>query len=735
MVADVWTMKTDGSDKHRVTDFKTMSWAPFYHPSGKYIIFTSNKLGFSNFELFIVDVNGEHEPVRVTYTDGFDGLPVFSPDGKKLAWTSGRTSDGKSQIFLADWNDEAALKAIQDSPLRGSSQTPTDKPEAVQPAAASAPSEAAAGLSNLSPEIRVEDLKYEDSWLADPAREGRETGTPGAEASANFLASYFQMIGLQPLGDNFREPFDFTSGTRVNSAVLTVDEGGAPQKFDLDKDFRPLAFSETGSVDGEVVFAGYGLSAPEDAKNARYNSFDNLSVKDKIVLLFRYVPEGVDAPRRAHLNRYAGLRYKAMMARERGAKAVLVVTGPNSPNAGELLELTSDGSHSGSGIVAASITTKLADALLKESGKNLKDLQSGLDNENPHADGGFVLPKVHVKLSVDIERLKKTDRNVVGCLPPVGDNGEYVIVGAHYDHLGHGISGSSMAHAGEEGKIHPGADDNASGTSVVMELAAAFAKERAENPQKPSRGVIFALWSGEEIGLIGSAAFCEKPPLPLNKVAAYVNFDMVGRLRDNKLTMQGVGSSKIWRRELEKRNVAAGFNLVLQDDPYLPTDTTSFYPKHVPVLNFFTGAHEDYHRPTDTPDKVNFEGMERIAKFARSIVADLASTPERPDYARIEHSDQSGGSRDSLRAYLGTIPDYSTEVKGVKLNGVRAASPAEKGGIQGGDVIVEFAGQKIANIYDYTYALDAVKIGVPVKVIVDRAGHRVELNVTPEARK
>jgi hypothetical protein len=521
----------------------------------------------------------------------------------------------------------------------------------------------------------------------------------------------------------------------VNSAVLTVDEGGAPQKFDLDKDFRPLAFSETGSVDGEVVFAGYGLSAPEDAKNARYNSFDNLSVKDKIVLLFRYVPEGVDAPRRAHLNRYAGLRYKAMMARERGAKAVLVVTGPNSPNAGELLELTSDGSHSGSGIVAASITTKLADALLKESGKNLKDLQSGLDNENPHADGGFVLPKVHVKLSVDIERLKKTDRNVVGCLPPVGDNGEYVIVGAHYDHLGHGISGSSMAHAGEEGKIHPGADDNASGTSVVMELAAAFAKERAENPQKPSRGVIFALWSGEEIGLIGSAAFCEKPPLPLNKVAAYVNFDMVGRLRDNKLTMQGVGSSKIWRRELEKRNVAAGFNLVLQDDPYLPTDTTSFYPKHVPVLNFFTGAHEDYHRPTDTPDKVNFEGMERIAKFARSIVADLASTPERPDYARIEHSDQSGGSRDSLRAYLGTIPDYSTEVKGVKLNGVRAASPAEKGGIQGGDVIVEFAGQKIANIYDYTYALDAVKIGVPVKVIVDRAGHRVELNVTPEARK
>ena len=488
-----------------------------------------------------------------------------------------------------------------------------------------------------------------------------------------------------------------------------------------------------------MVFAGYGLSVPEDAKNARYNSYDNLDVKDKIVLFLRYVPEGVDAPRRAQLNRYAGLRYKAMMARERGAKAVLVVTGPNSPGAGELLDLTNDGSHSGSGIVAASVDTAVADALLAPSGKKLKDLQTGLDTENPHAEGGFVLPKVRVQMSVGIERFKKADRNVVACLPPTDGSDEYVIVGAHYDHLGHGVTGSSMAHAGEEGKIHPGADDNASGTAVVMELAgslAAPAPDRTprKQPEKPRRGIIFALWSGEEIGLIGSAAFCEKPPVPLEKVAAYVNFDMVGRLRDNKLTMQGVGSSKLWRKELEKRNVAAGFNLVLQEDPYLPTDTTSFYPKHIPVLNFFTGAHEDYHRPTDTPDKLNLEGMERIAKFARQIVLDLAGVPERPDFARVEHSDMGTGSRDSLRAYLGTIPDYSSEVKGVKLSGVRAAGPAEKGGLKGGDIIVEFAGQKIANIYDYTYALDAVKIGTPVKVIVERDGQRVELNVTREAR-
>jgi hypothetical protein len=217
----------------------------------------------------------------------------------------------------------------------------------------------------------------------------------------------------------------------------------------------------------------------------------------------------------------------------------------------------------------------------------------------------------------------------------------------------------------------------------------------------------------------------------VEKIAAYVNFDMVGRLRDNKLTMQGVASSKVWRKLIEKRNVAAGFNLTLQDDPYLPTDTTSFYPKRIPVLNFFTGAHEDYHRPTDTPEKLDYDGMERIAKFAQAIITDVVNAPERPDYARVERSDQGGGSRETLRAYLGTIPDYTTEVKGVKLSGVRGGSPAEKGGLQGGDVIVEFAGQKIANIYDYTYSLDAVKIGQPVKISVEREGRRMEMTVTP----
>ncbi len=633
IIADVWTMKLDGSDKRQLTDFKSMSWAPYFHPSGDYLIFTSNKLGFENFELFIVDAKGEHEPVRVTFTNGFDGLPVFSPNGKQLAWTSGRTSDGKAQIFLADWNDAAARTALAQAPRRG------------QGAAANVPPN-----DSFSPEITKEDLRREVTWLADPKRDGRMTGTPGAQAAAKWLADRFREDGLKPLGKDFLESFEFNSGERVLADQTHCEiaaEGMPPMKAALDSGFRPLSFSENGAVEGEIVFAGYGLKVPE-GNGAPYDSYAGLDVKGKIVLILRYVPEGVDPARRAQLNRYAGLRYKALLARERGAKGVLVVTGPNSPNAGEVLPLTNDNTASGSGIVAASISGTVADALLAPSGKNLKQLQTALDDENPHVDHGFVLPKVKMKLACAVEHLKKSDSDVIGVLPPAsGGDGEYVMIGAHYDHLGHGGS-NSLDRAGEENQIHPGADDNGSGDAWVLELAASLGKERAEHPEKFQRGIIFALWSGEEIGLIGSAAFCEHPPVPFGKIVAYVNADMVGRLRENKLTVQGVGSSHAWRKLLEKRNVAAGFNLTLQDDPYLPTDATSFYVKNIPVLNFFTGAHDDYHRPTDTAEKLNYEGLERIAKFSQQIITDLAQTNEKLDYAKVERSGPAAGGRETL---------------------------------------------------------------------------------------
>ncbi|HXG48340.1 MAG TPA: M28 family peptidase [Methylomirabilota bacterium] len=728
--ADVFTMKTDGSDERRLTDFGAMSWAPYFHPSGAYVIFTANKLGFANFELYLVDAAGAREPVRVTFTDGFDGLPVFSPDGRKLCWTSNRTADRQSQLFLAEWNHAAALAALGQAPARGQSLPP----------AAAAPGAVAARAA--SADIALEDLRRQVGFLASEALAGRMTGSTGAQMAAEFIAKELRTAGLKPVGTNegFFQNFAFHAGVRVltNQNRLVIASRGpqsATNTFAVERDFRPLSFTASGSVEGEVVFAGYGLQVPGKPGEG-YDSYAGLDVSNKIVLALRYVPEAVEPKRRQELNRYAGLRYKAMLARERGARAILFVTGPNSPNAGEMVPLAFDSSLAGSGILAASLGSNAAAALLAGSGRDWKTVQEALDTENPHAASGFTLTNLTVHLATAVEHLKKQDRNVVGALPPTDDAPatEWVLVGAHYDHLGHGETGA-MNRKGEEQQIHFGADDNASGTAAVLELAAALAAERTRQPSGFRRGIIFALWSGEEIGLIGSSHFAEHPPLPLSNVVAYLNFDMVGRLTENRLLLQGVGSSTFWRKLIERRNVVAGFDLVLQDDPYLPTDVTAFYPRRVPVLNFFTGSHEDYHRPTDTAERVNYEGLERIVRFARSILLDLVRGAERPDYVEVKRGDAGGGSRESLRAYLGTIPDYATEVVGVKLAGVRGGGPADKAGLRGGDIIVEFAGQKIANIYDYTYAMDAVKIGQPVQVVVQRAGQRVALTIVPEARK
>jgi len=551
-------------------------------------------------------------------------------------------------------------------------------------------------------------------------------------------------MGLQPVGTNrdFFQPYEFTAGARVmtNSNSLEISEaGGNKVSFKVEADFRPLAFSDNAEVEGQAVFVGYGLSIPGKPGEG-YDSYSGFDVSNRIAVVLRYVPEEVDAKRRAELNRYAGVRYKAMLAREHGARGVLFVTGPNSPNAGELMGLSSDSSLSGSGIAIVSVSSNVVPALFARSGTSLKELQTGLDQENPHAPGGLMLTNVYVKLKTGIEHIRKTDRNVLGMIPagtstPGSNAGgpQFLMLGAHYDHLGHGETGA-MNRKGEEDLIHPGADDNASGVAAILEIAGALARERAANPASFPRNIIFSAWAGEEIGLIGSAWFAEHPSVSLTNIDAYLNFDMVGRLQDNKLTLQGTGSSPIWPKLIEKRNVATGFTLTLQEDPYLPTDTTSIYPKGIPVLAFFTGSHDDYHRPTDKADTLNYEGAERIAKFAKSLVMDLESAG-RPAYAQVARKDSAGGGREALRAYLGTIPDYGTEVKGVKLSGVRAGGPADKAGLRGGDVIVEFGGTKIENIYDYTYSMDAVKIGQPVRVTVLRNNERVTISVTPEARK
>jgi Zn-dependent M28 family amino/carboxypeptidase len=575
--------------------------------------------------------------------------------------------------------------------------------------------------------------KTQVTTLASDKFEGRLTGSPGEKLAADYIISELKRIGAKPLPGmtDFRLPFTFTAGSKDGGTTLTVTRPGAgPQSFSGAAQVQALSFSDSAEVSGSLVFAGYGLVVPE-AQNFGYDSYAGLDVKDKIVVLLRYFPEDADQKTRGILARYADLRYKAQAARQRGAKGMLVVTGPNSPNAGAVVPMSFDTAIAGSGLVAASVSGDAFAPIMAATGKSLAAVQKEFDAGNPHT-AGFAIPGVTVTLKANVIRQQQTGNNVVAYLPATapltGVNKPWVAVGAHYDHLGRGTTGGSLAGKDEANAIHHGADDNASGTATVLAIGEAFSK------QSRRRHLLLAFWSGEELGLLGSNAYVTKPPVPLDTMSAYLNFDMVGRVSDNKLTVQATGTSATWPKLLEQANVAAGFDLVLQEDPYQPTDVGSFNTAGVPCLTFFTGAHQEYHKPSDTADKINYEDLVRVGELAGGVVTRLMEAEVVPLFTKVDQKTDTGG-RAGLRLFTGTIPDYASDVKGLLLGGVIGGGPAEQAGLAKGDVIIEIAGQSITNIYDYTYALELLKIGQPAKVIYMRGTEKKETTLTPAARK
>ena len=728
--ADVFTMKIDGTDLKRLTDFGAMSWAPYYHPSGEYVAFASNKLGFSNFEVYMVDSAGAHEPVRVTHTDGFDGLPVFSPDGKKLLWTSTRTENEKSQLFMSQWNHAAALVALKRS--KKSVIKKLKLPEAQKKLASA---------KVLTSAILEADIRGQIDIIASDEFEGRDTASSGIKKARNYIINNIKSLGLKPADKEgtYTHPVSIKFGVEVQkekNELVLIGKDGRETKYTIGKDYSPTSFTANNTLESEVVFGGYGLSVA-GKPGVGYNSYADLNATGKMVLVLRYVPEKVEGKRRQQLMRSAALVRKATVARSHGAKGVIIVSGPNSEKSNKLIPLNYVRGATSTGVVAVSGSHKLANALLEVAGKgDLKKVQDDLDKENPHTPAGFVLPGIKIRVTAAVKKVTRPDHNIIAILPPgvKGDNVEYVMIGAHYDHLGYN-DGSINPKGGNPGRIHNGADDNGSGTVTLLELAAWLAEQRRKFPEKFKRGIVFCWWTGEELGLLGSAQYAKNPLIPFKQVTSYINLDMVGRMKDNKLIIQGIGTSSVWKKLIEKRNVAGGFSLKLQDDPYQPTDITSIYPKGVPSICLFTGLHKDYHKPTDDPDTLNYEGMQRLGQFAGHLLMDLAGEMKRPDYIKVERGNKGGGSRTEMRAYTGVIPDYGSEVEGLLISDVAPGGPAAKAGIKGGDVVIEFGGKEIKNIYDYTAALNGIKIGKPSKVVVVRKKKKVELKITPEARK
>ena len=553
-------------------------------------------------------------------------------------------------------------------------------------------------------------------------------------------------LGLEPAGseETYFFSFPFTAGVELK-ASNTLTSGD--RQWKLDRDWRPLVFSKSSTIEPtDVVFAGYGIVAPAEGGHPEYDSYAHLDVENKWVMMFRQMPSDVSPERRQHWARFSSLRYKAMAARDRGAKGIIVVSGPTSGVRQQLVPLQMDGTLSGSSIAAISVSDEVAEAWFQNSEEKLADLQKALDKGEMMM--GIELPEVKVGSTIEVQQVKREGVNALGILR-AGDKPakSMLIVGAHIDHLGTGGSGSSLATDDEKLGMHRGADDNASGVAGMLEIAQSLSQLKRAGKLTLEHDVLFAAWSGEELGLLGSAYFADHfyelyPTLPKPEdgnrlypaVVACLNLDMVGRLREN-LVLQGIGSSPIWPQEIERRNTVVGLPVTLQNDSYLPTDASTFFLKGVPILSAFTGSHSEYHTPRDTPELLNYEGAAKIAKLMGLVARSLAGSKDIPQFQE-QKAPEGQGARAVMTAYLGTVPDYAQgDIKGVLLSGVAKDGPASKAGVQSKDVIVELAGRKVENIYDYTYAIEALRVGQETDIVIQRKGEPIRLKVTPLSRQ
>ena len=592
----------------------------------------------------------------------------------------------------------------------------------------------AAGLfaAELSPTEYMDYVKY----LASENMRGRATGSPELEKAAGYIRDKFRSLKLEPVdGDSYYQPFEVTTSARLGSQnELSYSNNGQREKLRFNQDFVPFNLSSAGKVSGEVVFAGFGITAPE----YNYDDYAGLDVKDKIVVILRHEPQEFDEKSvfegkvyTAHAQMFS----KASNAKAHGAKAVLLVNdiGAHPSDSDDLEKFGTTAGPANAGIEFVQVKAAVVNYWLKPTAKSLSSIEAGID-KSLHPESFAFPASVQLDMDVDIRREVKTVHNVAAYLP--GETPEYVIVGAHYDHLGLGEQFSlapSLA-----GTVHPGADDNASGTAGVMELAHWFSHE-----PKHKRGILFLTFAGEELGLLGSSYYVNHPLLPLSNAVAMINMDMIGRIRDNKVYVGGVATGSTFAPLLKQVAHAHDFEAdVTERGGYGSSDHTSFTTKQIPVLFFFSGLHSDYHKPGDTWDKIDAPDAVRLLDMVADVMDHLTDGSPRPQFVRVAETqpeaDSSEHSRTGGSGYgpdFGSIPDFAEIPNGVRFADVRPGSPAAKAGLKGGDILVEFDGKPIQNLYDFTYALRAKKPGQEVLVKVLRGDQTIVAKVLLTERK
>jgi hypothetical protein len=633
----------------------------------------------------------------------------------------------------------------------------------------------------------AERLREHVTFLASDKLEGRRTGTSGSNLAAEYIAREFSRYGLRRSNGRdlpgmsileadspkrYFQEFPYIAGVELGDHNLFfVNPGRADDmmQFKVGEDWMPLGFSSNSHVqNAQYQFVGYGITAAEQ----KYDSYAGRNLKNTIAIALAGVPDG-DNPH-GQFARYEDIQWKAIAARNAGASALLIIAQEENLKDDRLSRLRYDNSAGDAGLPVAVISRQLAARLFVSTVDEKQTLQAlteaaKADSRSPGQEQSPAAalikgPSLTISLSTAIKRREVSAANVIGILDgsdPALKN-EVIVIGAHYDHLGHGGAGSLAA---REGEIHHGADDNASGTAGVLELARLF----SAGP-RPRRTIVFMAFSGEEEGLLGSNYYVNHPIVPLANTIAMINMDMIGRLKARNLIVGGVGTAAGWRAMVEAGNQLEGmtvtataesgphaspvsfptvvasngrpvvtsdsskqFILTLNEDGFGPSDHSSFYLKQIPVLFFWTGTHEDYHKPSDTAEKINYEGEVSILKLVARLVNDVNASDKRPTYtvAKTEATGRATG----FRVYLGTIPNYADSNDGLLLDGVRDDSPAAKAGLKAGDKVVKLAGRDLRNVYDYTYALGEMKAGQEYEIEVMRGGERLKLKITPAARK
>lgn len=630
-------------------------------------------------------------------------------------------------------------------------------------------------LGQFTADAYIEHVKV----LASDEFEGRGTGEPGNDKAAAYIAEHFEAYGLKPAGvdNSYFQPFDARRGKKLSADEAAFEIVGRTGEWKLRSDWSPLPFSAVGDFEGPVAFAGYGIAAPDE----QYDDYGDFDVRDKVLLIFRYEPRSADedaALGGASPSRHALFATKAQEAARRGAKALLIVNPPGRDEKDALYRFGRDGSRETYEIPMVHIKREIAAELLRSSGlPELAELETALARDRKPLTRDLADVRVKVRTGLASNDLKT--RNVLALLEGDGAADEYIVIGAHFDHLG---LAPRMFSSDERRFIHNGADDNASGTSGLLELARVLSAA-----PRLRRSVLFIAFSGEEMGLLGSRHFVDHPTVPLPAIKAMLNFDMIGRFADDEVMIYGVPTAEEFPALLER--VSAETELPFKPGKSLPgnSDHASFQARKIPVIFPFTGLHRQYHKPEDDWELIKPDGATRILRFSYLVLVELANMKDGPTWSDLRSrrptdtaaaesrpgetgdgdgdaaadaaaaaaqprpgerkpADPHAAAADSDAAAppmpkvrMGVVPDYGFTGVGLKLTDVSAGGAAAAAGLKGGDILVKIGDSDVRGIETYMLALGRFKPGDSVEIIYLRDEQRqtatVKLTAPPGARE